>query len=84
MSDKERYSDLKKRAENVKNRIASRNGERAVYINNLKSKGFNNLSEVDAYIEKAKKEQEEKELLIKQKLAEYESAIIEAERALEG
>lgn len=84
MSDKELYTELKKKAELLKNKIVSRNGERSVYINNLKSKGFNSLAEVDAYIEKAKKEQEEKAIVIKDKLQKYADAIKEAEIALGG
>ena len=84
MTDKERYAELKKRAEDIKNKILLRNGERSVHINNLKSKGFNSIAEVDAYIDKAKKEQEAKQALIKQKLVEYETVINEAEKALNG
>ena len=84
MSDKELYIELKKKAEVLKNKIVSRNGERSVYINNLKSKGFNSLAEVDAYIEKAKKEQEDRAVVIKDKLQKYADVIKEAEIALGG
>ena len=84
MTDKERYTELKKRAEIIKSRIDSRNGERAVYINNLKSKGFSCIGEVEEYIKKAKIEQEKKREVIKQKLNAFEQAIIDAEKALEG
>ena len=83
-TDKERYLELKKRADNIKSRIDSREGERRVFISNLKSRGFNNLAEVEAYIQKAKIEQEEKAKIIKQKLNAFEQAIIDAEKALEG
>ena len=73
MTDKERYVELKKRADSIKSRIDLRNGQRAVYISNLKNKGFNSIGEVEEYIKKAKiendkitdrhikKEKEEKE-----------------------
>ena len=84
MSDKELYADLKRRADIIKSKISARNGERKVYIDNLKSKGFNSIGEVDAYIRKAQEEQEKKALIIKQKLKEYADAIAEAENALNG
>ena len=64
MSDKELYADLKRRADIIKSKISARNGERKVYIDNLKSKGFNSIGEVDAYIRKAQEEQEKKALII--------------------
>lgn len=82
MTDKELYTELKKRAEIVKNKILERNGQRSIYIQELKSKGFNSLADVAVYIEQAKKEQAEKELVIKEKLAKYANAIKEAERLL--
>lgn len=84
MSDKELYTELKKKAEILKNKIASRDGERRVFISNLKSKGFNSLAEVQNYIEQAKIKQKEKECLIKDKLQKYADAIKEAEIALGG
>lgn len=82
MSNKELYAELKKKAETIKSKILSRNGERNVYIQNLKNKGFNSLSDVESYIEQAKLKQKEKELIIKEKLMKYEAAIKEAEIAL--
>ena len=82
MSDKELYADLKRRADIIESKIHARNGERKVYIDNLKSKGFNSIGEVDAYIRKTQEEQEKKALIIKQKLKEYADAITEAENAL--
>jgi hypothetical protein len=81
-NDKELYAELKKRAEIVKNKILERNGQRSIYIQQLKAKGFNKVAEVEAYIEQAKKEQAEKQLIIKEKLAKYANAIQEAERLL--
>lgn len=82
MSNKELYAELKNKAETIKSKILSRNGERNVYIQNLKNKGFNSLSDVESYIEQAKLKQKEKELIIKEKLMKYEAAIKEAEIAL--
>ena len=70
MTDKERYVELKKRADSIKSRIDLRNGQRAVYISNLKNKGFNSIGEVEEYIKKAKIEQEKKTEVIKQKAEE--------------
>ena len=83
-TDKERYVELKKRADSIKSKIDLRNGQRAVYISNLKNKGFNSIGEVEEYIKKAKIEQEKKTEVIKQKLNAFEQAIIDAEKALEG
>lgn len=81
-TDKELYAELKRKAEIIKSKIDERNGQRSIFIQTLKNKGFNNLSEVEAYIEKAKKEQIEREMIIKDKLQKYANAIKQAEIAL--